>query len=333
MSFYTIYQIKQDVSANLPGNGISQLTDFFSTFDKGRRAILGKVRPEELVRSSYLEDAFYPNVDQYSVPEDMKYDDVIQIKRLAGYRNVDTMEHPLELVYRRRFGQKRGSAANVMNIGYLNGTKYARLFRPAGARYPVNNQSNPTTFLSIQDCSSLTDNGIWNVGGNVVNLREDHLNHISGRGSLWFDINNSATDGFLENFSLTPFDLIAFLNRGAIFNWLDIGLPKELTSVKLVMGSDSTDRTNNYYYSTVNAPHDNNQFQTGWNLLKYMLNSIAWVGTPNPGALTWIRIEFTTTGQPIPSCHLDGIVARKGTVYEMEYNSSYMVRDSNTGVW
>lgn len=338
MGFYTISNIKQDVNANLPAGGIDQLQDFFLTFDKGRRAMLGRVRPEELIRTGYLEDALYPSVDKYAVPEDLKYDDVVQIARLAGYRNVDTMEHPLELVYRRRFGQKRSSAANVMNIGYDNGVKYARIFRPtAGGRYGTG-QNNATNSLNceyrvIHNCDSLSDNGTFNVGGNVVNLREDRLKHVIGRGSLLFDINDSDTTGFIENFTLTPFSIREFLAKGAAFAWLNLPIPREMVAVRFIMGSDSTDLTTDLYEASVNAPHDGSQFVTGWNLLKYMLQNPSMVGTPNPEALTYIRFEFETTGEPIPNCNLDNVLLRQGTVYEMTYNSSYVVRDGTTGQW
>lgn len=338
MSFYTISNIKQDVNANLPGGGIDQLVDFFNTFDKGRRSVIGRVRPEELIKTAYLEDALYPDVNKYAVPEDMKYDDVIEIKRLAGYRNVDTMEHPLELVYRRRFGQKRGSAANVMNIGYENGIKYARIFRPtSGSRFGVgaNNTNNALNceYRVIQNCDSLNDNGTWNIGGNVVNLREDKLKHVIGRGSLSFDINGSSSSGFIENFTLTPFSILDFLKRGAEFAWLNLSIPREMISVRLIMGSNQTDLTTDLYEASVNSPHDNSEFVTGWNLLKYMLQNLSMVGTPNPNNLTYIRFEFETTGQPIPNCNLDNIILRQGTVYEMTYNASYIIRDAVTGAW
>jgi len=336
--FYTLYNLKQDVNANLPGGGINQLQNFWLTFDKGRRAMLGKIKPAELIRKAYLENAIYPDVYKYSVPEDMKYDDVIEIRRLAGYRNVDTMNHPLELVYKRRFGQMRSSAANVMNISYENGVKYASIFRPLsgsrfGAGYNQNNNNLNCEFRVIHNCDSLNENGTWNVGGNVVNLKEDKLKHVIGRGSISFDINGSSTEGFIENFTLNSFNIRDFFKRGAIFNWLNISIPRELINVKLVIGSNTDDLSTDLYESSVNSPHDNSEFITGWNLLKFMLNNLSMVGTPNPEELKYIRFEFKTTGQPIPGCNLDNILMRQGEVYEMIYNSAYIVKDGTTGQW
>lgn len=330
MNNYTVYNLKQDMDSDLHSGGVSGLQNFYNTLDKGRRAMIKRIRPEELIRTAYLEQALYPNVDRYSVPEDLKYSDVIELNMLSAYRNVDTMSHPLELVYRRRFGQKRNNAANVMNIGYDNGVKYTRIFRANNNPGAYSAQSNVCRFQNIHDCNSLTANGTWNVGGNVVNLRVDELNHVIGRASLAFNIDNSSTSGFIENFSLTEFDLNDFLQRGATFLWLDLSVPKELLSVKLTLGSDPTNLTTDLYTSTVNQPHDNNAFTTGWNLLKYMLNNLLSIGTPNPKALKYIRVEFTTTGVAIPNCHMDNIVARMGDVYQMTYNSSYVFQDPVT---
>lgn len=339
MKYYTLFNLRKDVDSNLHAGGVSQLQDFFATVDKGRRQMIGKVRPEELIRKAYLEQALYPNVDRYAVAEDVKYKDVIELTLLSGYRNVDSMARPLELVYRRRFDQKRNGAANVMNIGYENGIKYARIFSPSGlvgdpwVLGPGQQVVAGTQFVLINDCDSLSANGTWNIGGNVVNLRLDELDHVIGKASLKFDINDSDTNGFIENFTLTPFDLSDMLQRGAAFAWLDLPIPMEMLAVKLTMGSDTGNLLNDLYTSTVNQPHDNNAFTTGWNLLKFMLNNLTMIGTPNPKALAYIRFDFTTTGRPIPNCHLDNIVARKGKVYEMVYNSSYCLMDAVSKAW
>lgn len=338
MSYYNLFNLSKDVDSNLHAGGVAGLQDFYATVDKGRRAMIGKVRPPELLRKGYLEQALYPNVDRYALAEDVKYQDIIELALLPGYRNVDTMNQPLMLVPRRRFDQKRNGAANVMNIGYENGVKYARVQGPTGLDCgPWLNGTDPQLvgdqYTVINDCDSLSENGSWNIGGNVVNLRLDELYHVIGRASLKFDINNSSNTGYIENFTLNAFDLEHMLQRGAAFAWLDLPIPKEMLAVKLTMGSDVNNLTNDLYQSTVNQPHDSNSFTTGWNLLKFMLNNLSTVGTPNPKALIYIRFDFTTTGVAIPNCHLDNIVARKGRVYEMVYNSAWCLMDANNSAW
>jgi hypothetical protein len=324
MNFYTIGKLKRDIDSNLHAGATSGLQDFFNTVDKGRLQFITKVRPEELIRKSYIEQALYPNVNRYAAPDGMKYRDIIEIKKLSGYRTSDSMDHPLTLIYKRRSGQKRLNSQNTVSVNYENGIKYLEIYRPYDL-YDLEEQ-----YVVIHDCESLSTNGTWNTGGNVVNFKLDELNRIVGTGCFSFDINNSSTTGYLENTTLTAFDLNDFLQKGASFAWLDLPIPKEMISVKLTMGSTyGVD----YYYSTVNQPHDNNVFTTGWNLLKYMLNNLTSVGTPNPKNLTYVRIDFTTTGNAIPNCHIDNILVRSGEVYEVSYNSTYMLMDANTRAW
>jgi len=323
---YSVYDLLKDVDANLHAGGVSQLQNPFQTIDKGRRAVLGEVRPEELIRSAYIEDAIYPHVDRYACPSDLKYKDIINIQKLSSYRNVDTMAYPLELVYDRRFSQKRNRGYNTVSINYENGIKYISLFKMRGQQHHDGRKV-------IHNCNSLTDNGTWNIGGNVVNLKLNELNYVQDTGSLEFDINNSSTTGFIENFTLESFDLEDFLQKGAVFAWLNIPLPQEIVSVKLTLGSDTTNLLTDLYQSTVNQPHDNNAFTNGWNLLKYMMQNMTTVGTPNPKDLKYIRFDFTTTGNTIPAMGIDLIIAREGAVYEMTYNGTSMFIDPINGAF
>src|ERR1035437_403391 len=180
MSKYTVYNLAKDVQKKIHGGTINDLN---GSLDEGRRNMIKNIKPPEMIRSAYIEQAVYDKVNQYAIPEDLKYENVIEIKKLSSYRNVDTMEHPLEVVFRRQFDQKRRGAKNVFSINYENGVKYAMLYHPKGLKECRDRLINAS--------NSLNNNGTWNVGGNVVNLRLDELNHISKRASLKFDINNS----------------------------------------------------------------------------------------------------------------------------------------------
>lgn len=322
MSRYTVYNLAIDVTKKLHGGAINDLE---SSLDEARRNMIGNIKPPEMVRSAYMEQALYDQVNKYAVAEDLKYDNIIEVKMLSAYRNVDTLEHPLELVYRRQFDQMRRNARNVINITDENGIKYAQINHPKGLRQ--------CQHLCLNAFDSLSANGTWNTGGNITNLRLDQLNHVTGRASLAFDINSSATAGFIENFTMNAVDISAYLNTGAAFSWLSFPIPLGVISVKLTMGSNVADLTTDIYTSTVNQPHDSNQFITGWNLLKFMLNNLNTTGSPNPRAILYIRFDFTTTGQPIPNCNIDTLAVRRGVVYFYLYNSQYCIIDPLTKAW
>lgn len=322
MRFYIVQELAEDINSKLGNGSVNvNVADFYARIDEGRRKMLRKISPPELVRQAYLEEAIYDQVNAYAIPSDLEGDKVINLRKLSGYRNVDRMERPLEQVYRRRFDQYRQGSRNVFSINYTNGLKTMSLFRPNGL---PTHQS-----LCINEADSLTQGGTWTTGGNVVNLNFDKLKYISGHGSISFDFNNSATTGFLELTLTNPVDLFTFLERGAVFTWLDISNFLILSSVKLILESTP----GQYFEMTVNSPHDSNVWQNDWNLLKYQLSSMTTVNAPNPRAITKVRFEFVTTGLVMNGCHLDNIVARRGQVYEIAYESAYIIKDANTGAW
>lgn len=318
---YTVGQIQRDVNRKLHNAGISLTTDFYGALDEGRRNMIGKIRPVELVRTSFLEEALYDEVDKYAVPEDMSYDNIMTIKEVSSRRNLDKIDHPIERVYDRRFDQKRNKSRSIFSIVFENGVKYMKIFRPRGLK---RNQH-----LLINDVNSLTSNGTWNTGGNLVNLREDKLNYITGNGSLSFDFNDSGTVGWLENFTMDSVDLSDYMQNGAVFTWFNISNQLNIQTVKIELGSSVTD----YFEFTVNQPYDNNQFVQNWNLLRYPLDNMTQVGTPNPKAINRVKIIFTTTGAITSNCNIENIIARKGTVYEATYNSAFCFLDSQTLAW
>ena len=319
MSRYTVYNIAVDVTKKLHGASIHDLE---SSLDEARRKMIAYIKPPEMVRSAYMEQALYDQVNKYAVAEDLKYDNIIEVKMLPAYRNVDTMSRPLELVYRRQFDQKRRDGRNVLNITNENGVKYAQINHPKGLRQ--------CQHLCLNSFDSLTQNGTWNVGGNVTNLRLDQLNHITGCASLAFDIDISSTTGFIENNTMQAVDISAYLNTGAAFSWLSLPIPAGMVSVMLTIRSSLSD----YYTSTVNQPHDNNIFINDWNLLKFMLNNLQSSGNPNPTAINYIRFDFTTTGiQAMPNNNIDTLAVRKGVVYQYLYNSQYCIIDPLTRAW
>ena len=57
------------------------------------------------------------------------------------------------------------------------------------------------------------------------------------------------------------------------------------------------------------------------------------VGTPNPKAITGVRLTFNTTGEEMFNCNIDNIIARQGTVYEATYDSAFCFVDPVTYAW
>src|SRR2546428_154104 len=52
------------------------------------------------------------------------------------------------------------------------------------------------------------------------------------------------------------------------------------------------------------------------------------VGNPNPRAISYVRLDFTTTGQSMAACNIDNIIARRGVAYQIIYQSAYCFVDA-----
>ena len=313
---YTVANIVRDIDRKLHTGGTSLTRDFFGALDEGRRSMIAKLKPDELQRTVTIEQALYDQVDQYAVPDDLDEENIIDIKAMSQDRNVNTMNHPLEFVYRSRFDEKRRHARNVFTIIHDSGVKYIKLYHPRGLK--------THTSRVINDASSLSDNGTWNTGGNIVNLQVDKLNYISKKYSLKFDFNNSGTTGFIENFTMDSVSIKDYLDIGAIFTWMNVPVFNIVSSITMRIGSSLTD----YYSITINSPHNNNQFVVGQNMLKFALEDMTMTGLPNPDAITYVRLEFSTTGQVMTGVNIDNIVARKGLVYDITYQSAFCFIDA-----
>ncbi len=327
MSRYTIANLRTDVARKLSTSTPGASLDFYGAIDQARRNIKKRINPPEMVRKFFLEDALYSHVQDIAVPEEMAYDDVIMINKLATRcddqgTSVDTLVNPMSVTHRANFWKKDkhyGQVQNVMTINYTNGLKTASIHNPTGLR--------PRQMM-INTMDSLNNNGTFIVGGNIGNLTVDYLNREQGKGSFSFNIDNSGTSGSIQTMDMKPFKLTSFLPKGALFERFFTALPREIVAISLNVYSSPTD----FYRFTVNGPHNSRTgFLDGWNQLKF--NIEVGGGVPNPDALIGFKLEVETTGQTVGLCKFDELIARDGDIFEITFESRYCIIDPTSGQW
>lgn len=307
---YTVGDLIQNVDRKLHGGGTSQTQDFYGALDEARRIMVTEISPRELVTSEIIESAFYDNVHKYTVPADLKFKQVIDMSLLSSRNNFDTLERPLKQIYSKKLQSDR-HPRNLFDVKYDKGVKYM----------DIGDLNLRKTNLVIDKMNKVQG---WSVGGNIVNLQEDHLNYISGTGSLSAEINDSATEGVIQKTTLPSLDVFEFLKTGAVFVW--VYMPKTIESVTLRLGSDST----NFYHNVVNQAHNNIEFIEGWNLLKFDFPKMQSTGMVNPRSITFVEIEVKST-IPVKTIRFDNIICQVGQVVKVDYNSNIMFRDVQTG--
>lgn len=321
MSF-TVSQLVTDASRRIsPANPVDS-RDILGAVGDAARRLLSVITPKDLSRRVIIENALYDQVYRFNCPEDLDQKNVMQWHRIDKVHNTDTFYHEMRQTTNRRFDQHRTNDRNLFTVEWQSGVKFLK----------VSNMSGGLPGATIHKMESITQDGTWNVFGNTVNLTTDNLTYVAGNGSLRMDINTSSNTGGIENFTLTPVDISEYFTVGKVFTWVYIPNVNQLQTITLDLFSAAGD----YYSITVNSPHDTNQFQLGWNLVGFPLDTrfMTTVGTPNPADINHVKITFVTNGTLLmESVRLDNIVLRKGAVYEIQYVSDYMFHDAQTQIW
>ncbi len=307
-----------------PGN-VNQSKDIFGVLEEGSDNLLTEIKPKDLSKRIIIENALYDQVERFHCPDDLDQKLVMQVYRLKGQQNIDTFYNPVFQATNRRFDQHRIGDKNMITVEWDQGVKYLKL---SDMNQSANGIINSNDGLTIHTMNSINENGLWTSFGNVTDLYTDTLTYIAGTGSLRFTINPSSNTGGIENRTLKPFSLVEFLTVGKIFTWLDIPNVNQIQTVTLEMYSSA----GNGYSITVNGPHDTNDFQLGPNMMGFILDpsNMRTIGNPDPANLNHVKFTFVSNGTLLMNnVRMDNIVARKGTVYGIQYISQFMFKDKN----
>lgn len=323
MHFQTVAQLKTDIYRNISPAKPSDSKDPNGAIEQAVNNMLGIIKPQELTRRVVIENALYDQINQFSCPDDLDTNKIMQWYRLKDQKNTDEFFNNMIQITNRNFDQltrRPNPHANIFTIEYQSGKKFIKV-----------SDFKQNTGTTIHDMNSITSNGTWIVGGNLVNLTTDNLTFFQGDGSLRFDLNTSSNVGTMETFGMQSVDLTDYLNVGKIFTWLDLPNIEQLQTVTLDLFSSATD----YYSITVNSPHNTDQFQLGTNMLGFPMNrdSMNTIGTPDPKNINKIKFTFTTNATLLMnSVRIDNVVARKGSVYGIQYISNQVFQNATTGL-
>jgi len=237
MATKTIAQLKTTIASRLHGTTLNKLSDFYTLCRDTAEQVLSRADLAETNRRTLLANAIYDKVFDYSLPADFKAPSDLK-PQSANYNLYNNSS--LARTFNKQFGNQK--ANNQFAVVWENGIQFLRF-----AKY-IN------TPLLLDPADSLTENGVWSVGGNASNLVVDTLNKISGIGSLKATVSSS----------------------GAVVN------------VILRIGSDSS----NYFTKTITAGHFE-AFMTGFNLCRFDLSDAIETGTVVKTSIDYIRVTVT----------------------------------------
>jgi len=306
---YTISTLKDDVIALMHNTSINKIQNFNGVVNRAGKELMTDLDPMETVRIAQIQNAIYDKVYDYVLPTDVKGNKIIDIRPQVNRQTNDSFFQE----YSKEFDQYKSN--NKFEVRYNSGVKTLRLSK------------NVKPGIMLNDCNGISTNGAWAVGNDAENLSQDKLYKISGSASLKFDLDGSTTDGYLENSTMDSKDLSDYENIGAIFMWVYIPDTSIMTSIDLRWGNDSSN-----YWNSTETTGSNSDFETGWNLIRFDWNGATETGSPDSSAIDYLRATINYDGTTDTDLRIDNIMAKLGDIYELEYYSKYLFKDSS-GNW
>lgn len=309
---YLISDVKSDLQRKLHGTSLSKLSDVNSLLWEAGKQVIARIDPNEMIQIANIENAIYDSVFDYTAPDDLKGNKVIDIRPQV---NRTTRDH-FNQTGKEEFDLNK--ANNSFTIQYDNAVRTLRLSKQL---------TSPT---QINEMNGITDNGTWAVSSSASNLVVDNLNFISGGASLKFDLaaTGGSTTGVIQNSTMTQVDLTELLKEGALFHWIFFTNASPITSVKLDWGND----VSNFWSRTVTSPHDVSAFKDGWQLLRFDWKDATETGTVDESAIDFIRITITYDGTASGAAQVvrtDSVTAQLGRIWEIVYYSQFPFRNSS----
>ena len=312
---YSIAELKTDLEGRLHGTSLNKVQNINGLINQTAKTIVSDIDAAETKRTVQITNAIYDQVFDYQLPSDVKGIKIVDVKPQSNRNISDNFSQR----YSEQFDMYKTD--NTLNIVYNNSVKSLRISKSLQAG------------VTLNQMNGITDNGTWAVGGDAENLRQDTLTKISGNASLRFDLSGVTGAAYIENSTMDAQDLTDKENIGAIFTWVYIPqsvITNGVTSVNLRWGSSSSD----YWAQTVTETQEGTAFITGWNLVRLDWEGATETGTPDVTDITYTRVTLNyTLGAALTDIRVDNIVARLGTIFDIEYYSKYLFRDSVTNAF
>ena len=309
----TVTTFKAKVTPKLHGTTLAKLGGSF--YDKMHEAagnLLAVIKPHTIIRRARITNAIYDKVYNYSCEDDCEADSIIDIRPIGPRSTQDSLSG----AFSQQFDIKKKT--DTFAIEYVNGVKTLRLSKQLTAR----------TVLCEAD--SLTIGATVTASGDVTDLDLDYLDHVTGSAAIKFNLSGSTGQGILTFALSSAVDIEDWEDLGALFNYFKFPLASALTSLRIRVGSDSS----NYKEITVTAAHDRAFESDAWMLIRYLLSNASTTGTPDFGAIDYVQIAINyTSGTARNDVKIDNITAALGEAWEVLYYSNRLFTDTTGATW
>lgn len=310
---YTVQLLLNDIAGAVHGTTLNKIPNLFGAINRAASAVLLDVDPKETQRILQISSQVFNSVYDYPAPDDVKGDRFIDIRPQAGRLPGEQFTQG----YGTDFDLFKGiSWDNKIYTQWNTGLKTMRIQAPF-----------LTSPVTLTDTSSTLG---WTAGDDASNIHLDTNNAVAGGGALVFDLafNAGATDGFIENSTLTPIDYTNYLNVSNGFLWVYLPNSTPVTDVIAYWGSSTSD-----YYSSEIRPFNGGSLQNGWNLLSCEWDQATFVGSPDVSSMDYARVQVQYDGTAQTGVKICNFTFNLGYIFDAVYYSKFLFRDPTTGAF
>jgi hypothetical protein len=312
MSF-SIQDAKSELEAMLHGTTLAQVVNVDGVFNRAARQLMLDVDPQETKRILPMDSPIYYQIFDYSIPEDIKGNKVIDLIPLQQSYKRDIIYS----TYNQNFDvYKKSSPTNELSIISNTGYKYMRV-----------NYNNKSLTKVLDQVSGVNNNGLWVASGTASNLMVNNQVTNSNIPTVSFDATTGTAT--LTNATLGAQDLSGHFDQGSTFFTFYLPDSSLITSVAIKIGSSSTD----YYVSSPLTKQFNNfDIKDGYNQFGVIFANMTKVGNPDLTKINYFQINaiFNANAYGVAFCQIQNSL---GFLFDIEYYSKYLFRNNITGVW
>lgn len=290
------------------------------------RAALADIDFRGNIREQLLSPSLMDNQYDYSLPADVKGDNIIDFRP----QNTDSRDEFEEYHYTtpEEFDRRKRVERNLFTVltnDLVNTLRISADVEDITAEVSTLEDTNWRTF----DSTSVNDSDV----------KVDNDDYIEGAGAIRFQTDTTdSTDSVvgIQNTRITQFDISQFLARGSAFaNAKLVTADTGIHQVTLRLGSDSA----NYYQVSDSNQNDCSPFVTGWNKIRWDFQNKTTVGSPQDTAIDYAALFWSRDTTTVALLHLndtdwgfDNLFLKRGKYYLLSYYTSRPWQDTAFGL-
>lgn len=314
---YSIDDLNQELEAMMHGTTLNQIENINGAWTRAARRLLGDIDPQETKIVSQF-GKVYDGVWDYPMETDIKGNKIIDFFPQANRKPSDKFQQSYNQTFDR---YKNVSLVPDFTPRYAGAVRTIRIAA-----------KGLQTGILVNNANGYNTDGIWVAGANVAGVTTNNqYTTDGGSGSVQFNLSQTgiaASIGIIKNTTQATLDLTNHYNNADEFFSIWFPDADAITSVRYLFGTN----TANYYDSgEITQQYLGYAFQDGWNNLMKGWSDFAIVGAPNIASIGYVEVRITYSGTLQTQVLLNQFWSRLGVIFDQEYYSKYLFRDSITG--